>query len=107
MNLSIVAGDDRNYLIEVSDEDGNPIDITGYTFHFRMKEREDQDDEDAVINKSWTDHFEPTNGKTLLQLSSSESNIAARDYLFNIWYFNTGGKRTTLEFDSKMFTVKK
>ena len=51
--LSMTRGDDVTFDVDVVDEDGAPVDITGFTdLWFTAKRRISDADEDAVISKS-------------------------------------------------------
>lgn len=87
-DFEIVRGDNENIEVTFTDNDTNlPINITGYTVYFTVNMTKDSiDDEDAVIKKDITDHTDPTNGKTLIQLTSTDTAIAIGKYHYDVQY---------------------
>lgn len=62
-----------------------PLDITGWTLYFIVKEKMRDVDEEAKINQKITSHSEPTKGKSLISLSSEETNLVG-NYDYSIDY---------------------
>lgn len=66
---------------------GVPFNIAGYKFYFTVKNSAEDADADAVIFKDWTDHFDPTTGKTMLSLTGSETAaLKTGGFYFDIQY---------------------
>jgi len=66
------------------DSDGAPVDITGWTIYFTVKEKMNDTDANAKISRTVTTHTEPTNGKTLIELTVSDTDIPAGNYYYSI-----------------------
>ena len=78
------------YKIKVK-KDGIAEDITGWTIYFTVKENMNDDDTEsgggeAKIAKDITIHTDPTNGQTLITLSSSDTNLTPGNYYYDIKY---------------------
>lgn len=58
------------------------IDITGSTVYFTAKTS--LDDSESVIQKTVTTHSNPSEGITSITLTSSDTNISAGEYYFDI-----------------------
>jgi len=63
---------------------GIGIDITDYTVYFTAKRSLSDIDASAVINKSITSHSSATTGETLIELSSSDTDITVGSYYYSI-----------------------
>lgn len=74
------------------------VDLTGATVYFTVKSDFDNDqaDSSAKIKKDITDHDDPTNGKTTVALSPSDTNIAADTYGYDIKLKKATGEQTTI-----------
>jgi hypothetical protein len=84
-NFSIIRGDDKFYILTFTDDDtGDPIDITGWTVKFTVKEDLDDTDANAIIKKEVTSHFDAANGKTKVQLTHDDTDQAIRNYYYDI-----------------------
>lgn len=87
IDFELIQGDDESLTVTFKDEDGAVIDITGYTVFFTMKKRpdDDSDDSDAPIKKTVTSHSDPTNGETIIYLTSAETAVLeARRYVYDL-----------------------
>jgi hypothetical protein len=82
-NLDIKRGDSKSYTLTFRDEEGSVIDITGWTVFFTVKDKIDDTDETAVLKKTITSHTDPTNGKTKIELSSTDTNLVG-NYIYDI-----------------------
>lgn len=65
---------------------GLPFNITGYTFYFTIKDISDNANNDnfALFTKTWTTHFDPVNGQTLLIATATEMDIPENIYKYDI-----------------------
>lgn len=69
--LRYVRGDDHSYQIELKDKDGNPVDITDWTFWLTAKREFEDTDDDAVIQATREPpHDDPANGLTAITIPS-------------------------------------
>ncbi len=94
-NLEVYRGDDKTWKITFKDANQNPIDITGATVWFTVKENATDTDPQAVIQKQITTHTVPLQGETeLILVPADTQNLEATDYEYDMQLV-TGGKVTT------------
>lgn len=84
VNFNAVRGDDFIKTFEFKHSDETPVDITGWTLYFTVKQNETDDDDSAKIKKDVTVHIDPVNGKTKVQASASETNELDGKYYYDI-----------------------
>lgn len=84
-NLELVQKCTKVYEVQFK-KDGANQDITGWTVFFTMKNKLTDEDADAVISKTITTHEDATAGKTLIELTSTDTNITPKTYFFDIKY---------------------
>lgn len=103
-DLSIIKGNSKNYRLKFELTSGEPVDITDYTVFFTVKKNVNQTDSQAIIAKTNTVHSDPTNGVTIISVTTSDSNVQPGVYLYDIGYVNSAGtsKKTT---DPEKFEV--
>ncbi len=101
-DLSLIRGNSKNYRLCFQTTSGDPIDITGYTVFFTVKKNVNQSDDEAVISKTVTNHLNPTNGVTLIEITTTESDIPPGVYLYDIGYSKDNYKMTS---DPEKFIV--
>lgn len=93
-------GDTQTYKITIRDKvTGTPVDITGSTFWFTLKEFPDLPDSEASIQKSVTNHADPTNGVTIITLTPADTGSLSpntRYYYDFQWVTNTGDVHTII-----------
>jgi len=84
--LQIQKGNPVSTVIAVTDESGNPYDLTGKTVFFTVKNITDEtaDDLSALITKAITVHTDATNGITTLELTAVQTNIAKGNYKWDL-----------------------
>ena len=76
-------------------KNGQPIDITEWVVYFTAKSAMKDTDDDAVIEKDIgyeqvISHSDPTNGKTLIELSATDTNLEG-NYYYDVKYKNPDG----------------
>ena len=83
--LSIIRQTDNSIKIKF-DENGEPLDITGYTILFTLKKECDinKDDDYALITKEITEHSDPEAGITYLVLDNDDTDIEAGEYFWDL-----------------------
>lgn len=86
--LTIVRGDTKTYKLVFRNSSGIPVDITGWTVYFTVKENLSQTDDQALISKNVTSHTDPANGETSIVLSSTDTDHVG-NYIYDIQYKNT------------------
>lgn len=94
-NHEVVKGDSVELKVTLTDSNGNPIDLDGYTVYFTAKENYSDSDDDAVIQKDVTSHTTPASGITTITLDSSNTNIDARYYYYDIQAKDAAGNIQT------------
>ncbi len=100
--LSIIRGDTKTWpLTFYSDEaKTTPINITGWTIFFTVKEKtdapNDSADTSAKIKKDVTSHSDPTHGVTSLTLSPTDTDIEPGTYLYDLQVKKANGDVKTI-----------
>ena len=69
-----------------------PLDITGWIIYFTVKKNMKDSDTIAVIKKDLTIHSDPSNGKTLLELTADDTDLVGSFYYDIKYQDTTGGK---------------
>ena len=92
---SIARGDTDYLEIEVVDEETNePVDITETVIYFTVKKSSSDSDSEALIYKEITEHADPINGKSRLDILSSDTNLPIGRYLYDlVIVFPTGDRK--------------
>ncbi len=95
-DIEIIRGDTDSITFTL-DSDGTPVDLTGSTVFFTAKSSLDDADVDAVISIEVTRHSDPTNGTTIIPLSSSDTDITPGEYFYDIQVKN-GSNVTSIRY---------
>jgi hypothetical protein len=82
-DLTIPKGTTKAYEIQVQ-QDGAPINITGWVVFFTVKEFMIDTDNDAKIKKTIISHSDPVNGKTVIILDDEDTDITPKSYYYDI-----------------------
>ena len=90
---SFYRGDNVGWTMEFT-FNGSPMNLTDCTVWFTLKKNED--DTEIVLQKSVNSHTDPTEGITILELNSTETNIEPRDYYYGFQLVDSAGKVKTL-----------
>ena len=72
-------------------ENGQYVDITDWTIYFTVKASMNNEDSEALIAKEITSHLDATGGKSLIELTSTDTNISAGIYYYSIDYKDDDG----------------
>ena len=80
-------------------------DITGWTIYVTAKTKMEDADSIAVINKTITSLTNPTSGKTLIEFTADDTDLAPKNYWYAIDYKTDDGDEGTL-FSGKL-TIRK
>ena len=81
----IYRGDNSSYTLSFKNNDGTPIDITGWKIYFTMKQHLFQSDEDAALKVDVIVHDDPVNGKTSIYLTNGlTEKLEPITYLYDI-----------------------
>ena len=86
--LEIVQKTTKIYEVQFKKNGANQ-DITGWTVFFTMKNKLTDEDVDAIISKTITVHEDSTQGKTLVELTSSDTDVPPKSYYFDIKFKDT------------------
>ncbi|HHA18786.1 MAG TPA: DUF2479 domain-containing protein [Methylophaga sp.] len=92
-------GDTQRFTLVFTDNNKNPIDITGATVWFTLKSDISADDSEAEIQKVVTNHIDPANGITEVVLSADDTSalIPNRNYYYDFQIkLSTGDVKTLL-----------
>ena len=84
-DLEITKATTKAYELQFT-EDGQSVDITDWSVYFTVKTNMKDLDADSKINKTVTSHSEPTDGKTLIELTAEDTDIDAGNYYYSIDY---------------------
>lgn len=84
-DITLIRGDNSSIGFELT-QDSTAVDLTGATVFFTAKPTlaNESDDASAVIHVEVTDHTDPTNGKTSIPLSASDTNITPGTYYYDV-----------------------
>ena len=72
-------------------QDGLPLDITDWTIYYTLKENMGDSDDNAKIKKDITTHMDAPNGKTTIELSTTDTNLTSMSYYYDIKYKDDEG----------------
>ncbi len=99
VDLKIKRGDSKTWTLYFSvKKTGEIISISGWTVFFTVKEKITDTDDMAKIKKDITSHTDPSAGKSQISLTSSDTSITPKNYLYDIQILkNTGEIKTILE----------
>ena len=94
--IDIYRGDDRTLNLTFT-QNNSALDITGYTVKFTVKENISDTYANAKIAKTVTSHFDPTNGKTQIDITHSDtSSLEEKGYHYDIELTDTSGNILTV-----------
>lgn len=85
LNLEFYRKQTKNYEL-LFKEDGLGVDITDWVVYMTVKTSTSDADNIAKIDKKVTIHTDPNNGKTIIELSSTDTDIIAGNYYYEIAY---------------------
>ena len=90
--ITIIRGTDNSVATTIK-LNGTAIDITGYTVLFTVKKRDDisKSDDSAIIQKTITEHTDPTTGQTTINLTNTDTDIEQGQYYWDIRLINPSG----------------
>ena len=98
-DLHFYRGDDWDIIVNLTDADGNAIDISGYTFYFTLKLTTDSasNDGSALITEDVTSHTDAANGQTTISVANTDtSQVSAGKYKYDIQYKSDVSKVKTV-----------
>ena len=92
--IRIVQGADKSLKLSNLDGAGVPLDITGWSFLFTVKKKDDIEvdnntDSNAIVKKTGTISGDPTDWIALINLTKADTaEIAPWEYYYNVVYKN-------------------
>jgi hypothetical protein len=91
--IEVIRGDDITINATFKDDNGDAINITGYTVFFTVKDNyTSTTDSAALISKTVTTHSSPTTGATTFDLSNTDTNLSEGDYYYDFQLKDTTNK---------------
>lgn len=100
----IIRRDTSTFQVNFADESGNPIDITGCAVFFTVKKKLEDVDADALISKTVYAHTDPTHGRTLITLTSSDTDHPAGVYFWDLQLRDGNGNIASTQFGRMKIT---
>lgn len=96
--IRIIKGDDITFDCEFKNG-CSAVDLTGATLFFTIKTLANADNSDttAIISKTITNHYDAVNGRTRIELTSTDTNVKAGNYWYDIQLKDSGGKISSCE----------
>lgn len=88
-NLQIPKATSKTFELRFKKND-IPYPIDGWTIYFTAKDKMEDSDSEAVISKTITSHFDAVNGKTMVELTPSDTDLSG-SYYYDIKYKDTVG----------------
>lgn len=97
VDLIIIRGDTSSINFSLADN-GEPVDLTDATVYFTAKPAltDDATDSTAVIAVEVTSHTDPTNGKTVIPLTATNTNVTPGEYFYDIQVKAADGTITSI-----------
>ena len=96
-DITIIRGDDKTFNITITDKNGDPFNLTGYTVFFTVKRSfRESTDEDALISKNITSFSSPTSGTFPMSLTHTDTDIIGGEYWYDMQLKSAGGTITSI-----------
>ena len=90
-------GDTFTSTLTITDENDDPVDITGWEVHFLIKNKKTDEDSEAVYTMADTTPTDPTNGITVINVPDENSAaLQTKAYYYFVRFVNTSGESYTL-----------
>lgn len=96
MKIEETEGDTFSKSITLTDEDGEPIDLSGWAFYVTVKESYDDSDANAILSKTVTSHDDPANGQTSFLFDNDETEGLQGRYVFEVKFEEASGNVETI-----------
>jgi len=90
-NFIFPRGDTLTFVFHFKNSDETPIDITGYTLYFTLKEKLSDSDDDAIIKIDESDHLNPVNGDSRITVPDTDTDDLKGKYYYDFQLKTTGG----------------
>jgi len=95
-DLNFDEGDDFPYIITLTDENNNPVDLTGYTFYMTIKKKKSDSDNDAILKKVITSIPAPEMGIVTISIDRNDTLKSYGTFPYDIKYKDSNGKVRTV-----------
>lgn len=82
--IQIIRRDDVKLTVTITDDEGNPLNLTGAKVYFTVKRNKRDTDAQAVITQEVTTHIDPVNGVTEVDLTAEQTDLEPRSYFFDV-----------------------
>lgn len=89
-DLSIKRKTSKAYQLSFH-KNGAPVSIDGWTIYFTAKENMGDLDDNAKIKKDIITHIDAANGKTIIELSTGDTDLTPKDYYYDVKFKDTNG----------------
>lgn len=97
LNWSVDEGRYLNVPVTRTDSAGDPIDITGFTYFFSVKNKKGDSDDNALMIKTITSHTDPTNGVTQITLVDADTrDKQSGTYFYDYIECNASDQKNTI-----------
>lgn len=93
--LSFYRGDDNTIALSFTQNDV-AVDITGWTIFFTIKQKINDDDDDASLKKDVTSHTDAAAGETEIVLTDTNTDDLLGAYVYDIQYKDDSGNIKTV-----------
>lgn len=85
-NFTTYRGDDFIINLTFQDDEGDPVDITGWTVFFTLKDDKDLLDSQAIVQKTITVHVDPTDGISQVHVTNTETSTLVGTFYYDLQY---------------------
>lgn len=97
VNLSMTRGDSRQYIIDVVDEKGVAVDVTGALINFRLAKDKTKPVDLLLVNGAQVGVVDGVLGQLSIRLTTADTDPLLGDYFYEIeLMFPFGGNSTVL-----------
>jgi len=96
VDLNVYNNSQQNYSLTIT-ENGEPVDLFRSRIYMTVKEKPADAYSDAVIKKVVVQHYDPTNGKTIVSITLAEiSSLSENSYYYDIVLVDAQNRPTLL-----------
>lgn len=94
--LQVPRGDDVPLSVTFTNMQDEAIDISSSTVFFTVKKNLDDADDAALIKVEQTEHDAPSDGKTIIELSNTNTNLPTGNYFYDLQLVRSNGKVSSI-----------
>jgi len=97
IDLQLVKKDTKTYTINI-DDNGTPVDISGWSIYFTVKRSYEDTDEEAIISKStvFPSNANSVAGIGYLSLTSDDTDVELGNFYYDMKFVDTSYRETFL-----------